>query len=88
MLTRACQELVDATPLDHRQGAVKAYIELTVYEKHAGIAVSEVSGPNGARRIAQRVNMQLNSVDELENVVTAIVERMSREVGSGTPTVR
>ena len=90
MLTPACQELVDATPLDRREGSVKAYVELTLYvkkgkekEEHTGIAVSEVAGPNGSRRIRQVKNMQLYNVRELEDVVTGILERMRRDVARG-----
>jgi hypothetical protein len=81
MLTPACQRLVEAAPLDRREGSVRAYVELTIYKKgHAGIGVSDVEGKNPARRIVLRDAMQLNNGEELRNVVFAIVERLENEV--------
>jgi hypothetical protein len=48
-----------------------------------GIAVWEVAGPNGSRRIRQVKNMQLYNVRELEDVITGILERMQRDVARG-----
>jgi hypothetical protein len=69
------QQLVDATPVHHRKTGASACIEFTLYaDGHAGIAVSRIAGQPPNRQIVQADSLPLNSREELEKHIAAVVD--------------
>jgi len=72
------QALIDATPIDRVRTGVRTTVELTAYpDGHANIAVGTVdTSQRGAMRYERADSLPLNHRRELEQFLTAILDRL------------